>query len=99
MSVLVTCTFDLKGASSSDYHDAYSDMEKIGLKKVHVTSGGGQAVIPTTAAMGSFNGPNASSVITSVRDSVQAAFKARRFRSELFLTAGGADWAWVPATT
>lgn len=99
MSLLVMCTFDLKGASSSDYQNAYSDLAKIGLKQVHATSAGGQAVIPTTAAMGSFNGPNASTVVETVRNSVQAAFKARRLKSELFLTAGGADWAWVPATT
>lgn len=99
MSFLVMCTFDLKGASSSDYQNAYSDLEKIGLKKIHKMSAGGQAVIPTTAAMGAFNGTSASTVVEAVRDAVKAAFAARRLKSELFLTAGGSDWAWVPATT
>ena len=95
---LVFCTFDLKGASSQDYQNAYSDLGKIGLQKVHKQSNGNNAVIPTTSAMGQFNGQSASAVIESVRDRVQAAFRARRFTSELFLTAGG-DWSWVPATT
>jgi hypothetical protein len=99
MSFLVTCTFDLRGASNQDYQNAYSDLEKIGLKKVHTKSSGGQAVIPTTTTMGSFNGTGAARVVEDVRDAVQAAYKARRFKSELFLTSGGTDWAWVPATT
>lgn len=58
MSYLVFCTFDLKGASSTDYQNAYADLAKIGLAKVHKDSAGGQHVIPTTAAMGFFNGEN-----------------------------------------
>ena len=34
MSYLVFCTFDLKGASSQDYKNAYSNLAGIGLKKV-----------------------------------------------------------------
>jgi hypothetical protein len=98
MSYLVFCTFDLKGASSQDYQNAYADLAKIGLAKVHKTAGGGQAVIPTTAAMGFFNGNSSSAVVEYVRDAVQAAFTARRFKSELFLTAGG-DWSWIPGAT
>lgn len=98
MSYLVFCTFDLKNASRQDYTTAYNDLAKIGLVKVHQGGDGGQAVIPTTAAMGFFNGAGAKAVVESVRDSVRAAFNARRFKSELFFTAGG-DWAWVPATT
>lgn len=98
MSYLVFCTFDLKGASSQDYQNAYSDLGKVGLQKVHKLGNGNNAVIPATAAMGFFNGGGASTVIEQVRNSVQAAFNARGFKSEIFLTAGG-DWSWVPATT
>lgn len=98
MSYLVFCTFDLKGASSQDYQNAYADLEKIGLKKVHKNGQGGNSVIPTTAAMGFFDGNSASTVCTDIRDRVQAAFRARRFKSELFFVAGG-DWAWIASAT
>ena len=98
MSYLVFCTFDLKGASAQDYQNAYADLDKIGLKKVHKNSQGGNVVIPTTAAMGFFNGPSASKVCEDIRDKVQAAFRARRFKSELFFVAGD-NWSWVAATT
>lgn len=98
MSYLVFCTFDLKGASSQDYQSAYNDLENIGLKKVHKQTNGGDAVIPTTAAMGFFNGNTAGEVVVSVRNSIQKAFMARRLKSELFLVAGE-NWAWVSGAT
>lgn len=98
MSFLVFCTFDLKSASSQDYQNAYADLEKLGLKKVHENTSGRNDVIPTTSAMGFFDGKNASAVCTDVRGRVQAAFQARRFKAELFLVSGG-DWAWIAATT
>ena len=98
MSYLVFCTFDLKGASSQDYQNAYADLAGMGLKKVHKRGDGGEAVIPTTAAMGFFNGTSAASVVTDVRNTVLAAFRARRLKSELFLTAG-ADGSWIPGAT
>ena len=98
MSYLVFCTFDLKSASSQNYETAYADLEKIGLKKVHKGDGGGNVVIPSTSAMGTFNGSSASSVRDDVRKSVQAAFTARRFKSEIFIVVGG-DWTWGAGTT
>lgn len=98
MSYLVFCTFDLKGASAQDYQNAYADLEKMGLKKVHKSSQSGNVVIPTTAAMGFFDGKSASTVCTDIRDRVQAAFHARHFKSELFLVTGG-DWAWAVSAT
>lgn len=98
MSYLVFCTFDLKNASSQDYQNAYSDLEKLGLKKVHKADGGGNVVIPTTSVMGTFNGSNASSVRDEVRKWIKDAFAARRFKSEIFVIVGG-DWTWGSATT
>jgi hypothetical protein len=98
MLCLVFCTFDLKGASAQNYKDAYTDLEKIGLRKVHKHSDGSEAVIPTTAAMGGLNGISTEAVVTTVRDSIRAAFKARGFKSEVFLIAGG-DGRWTGTTT
>ena len=98
MSYLVFCTFDLKDASSQDYQDAYADLTKLGLSKVQKNSQGANNVIPTTAAMGFLNGSGASAVCGDIRDKVQAAFKARRFTSEIFVVVGG-DWSWVAGTT
>lgn len=98
MSYLVFCTFDLKGASSQDYQNAYADLAAIGLSKVHKNGQGGSDVIPTTAAMGFFDSPTASKACTDVRNSVQAAFRARGFKSELFFVVGG-QWSWIAATT
>lgn len=40
MSYLVFCTFDLKNASSQDYHTAYSDLAALGLQKVQKADDG-----------------------------------------------------------
>lgn len=98
MSYLVFCTFDLKNASSEDYKDAYGDLEKLGLKKVVVSDEGNSVVIPTTAAMGLFNGTGAGPVRDDVRNRIQQAFRARGLRSEIFVVVGG-DWAWGSTTT
>jgi hypothetical protein len=99
MSYLVFCTFDLKGASSQDYQAAYKDLAALGLAKVHVASNGTNVVIPTTSVMGAFDGSNATNVRDDLFARVQAAFVARGFRSEIFMTAGGSDWGWLGQTT
>lgn len=98
MSYFVVCTFDLKNATQSDYQNAYSDLEKIGLAEVIISDGGGKVIIPTTATAGTFNGVSAASVRDHVCDEVQQAFAARRFSSEIFIAVGG-DWAWGGRTT
>ena len=98
MAYLVFCTFDLKNASAKDYENAYSDLAKLGLKKVVKSNQGSEVVIPTTAAMGTFNGASAAAVRTDIGDRVKAAFQARRFTSEIFVVVGG-DWAWGGRTT
>lgn len=98
MTYLVFCTFDLKGASSQDYENAYSDLEHIGLSRVQRTSQGGNAVIPTTSAMGEFNGSSVTAVRDDIRAKVKTAFTARRFKSEIFVIVGG-NWAWGATTT
>lgn len=98
MTYLAFCTFDLKNATSTDYQNAYADLDRIGLKKVHKSNQGSDVVIPTTAAMGEFNGTSAASVRDHVRSQVKAAFAARRFKSEIFVVVGG-DWTWGTETT
>lgn len=98
MSYLAFCTFDLKNASSQDYKNAYADLEEIGLTKVQKSDKGGDVVIPTTSAMGTFNGSSSGEVRDYVRDKVTAAFSARKFKSEIFV-AVGQSWAWGAATT
>jgi hypothetical protein len=68
MSYFVLCTFDLKSASSQDYQNAYSDLTKLGLKKVVVGNQNNQVVIPTTTVAGEFNGNSAGEVRDSVRN-------------------------------
>lgn len=98
MSYLVLCTFDLKNATSNDYQNAYAELDALGLKRVQKTGNGGQVVIPTTAAMGEFNGASAASVRDHVCDQVRAAFARRGFKSEIFIAVGG-DWAWGSRST
>ena len=98
MAFLVTCTFDLKNATATDYENAYSDLAKIGLGKVVVGSSGSKVVAPTTMTIGEFNGTNAGGVGDDLRDRVRRAFGARSFSSEIFVVVGG-DWAWGCATT
>jgi len=81
MAYLVFCTFDLKNATAANYQTAYVDLEKIGLRKVHKGSGGSNVVIPTTAAMGEFEGTSASNVRDDVSKQVQSAFTKRGFKS------------------
>lgn len=98
MTYLVYCTFDLKNASAKDYENAYADLQRIGLAKVVKADEGRQVVIPTTSTMGFFNGTSAAAVCTDVRNSVQAAFRARLLKSEIFIVVGG-DWAWGAGTS
>jgi hypothetical protein len=98
VSYLVFCTFDLKGASSQDYQNAYADLAKLGLKKVVKADNGKDVVVPTTSAMGTFDGAGAARVRDDIRSRIQAAFQARRFTSEIFVVVGG-DWTWGAATT
>ncbi len=98
MSYLAFCTFDLKNASRQDYDNAYSDLKQIGLERVVVASNNNNVVIPTTSAMGEFNGESVGSVRDFVRDKVKAAFKARGLTSEIFVVVGG-NWAWGSTTT
>lgn len=98
MSYLVYCTFDLKNASAKDYDNAYADLQRIGLAKVVKADEGQQVVIPTTSTMGFFNGTSAAAVRNDVLNSVQAAFRARLLKSEIFIVVGG-DWAWGSGTS
>jgi hypothetical protein len=98
MPYLVTCTFDLKNASSEDYQNAYADLSKLGLHKVVVAGDGRQVVTPTTTTVGTFNGASAMQVAQDVNNWVKAAFAARRFRSEIFVVAAG-DGHWFAGTT
>lgn len=98
MTYLVFCTFDLKNATATDYQNAYADLDAIGLKKVVKGGNGGNVVIPTTAAMGEFDGASAASVRDDISERVRVAFANRRFKSEIFVVVGG-DWAWGSRTT
>lgn len=93
MSYLVFCTFDLKGGSALDYQNAYSDLAKLGLGKVVKSDKGTDFVIPTTAAMGEFNGGSGTAVRDYIAPKIEAAFRARRFTSEIFIVVG-TDWSW-----
>jgi hypothetical protein len=97
MSYGAFCTFDLKNGSAQDYKNAYSDLEKIGLKRV-VVGNNNDIVIPTTSVFGEFNGGSASSVRDTVRQKVKDAFQKRGFKSEIFVFVGG-DWTWGSTTT
>jgi hypothetical protein len=98
MAYLVFCTFDLKNATSTDYQNAYADLKALGLEKVQKGGSGNNVVIPTTSAMGEYNGADAGSVRDTVRDNIRAAFAKRGFKSEIFVVVGG-SWAWGSGTT
>lgn len=97
-SYLVTCTFDLKNATRSDYDSAYADLRTIGLKKVVVADQGQEVVAPTTMTIGKFTGHSAGAVADAVVNQVRTAFQKRRFSSEVFVVAAG-DWGWRADTT
>lgn len=99
MSYGVVCTFDLKNASSTDYENAYSDLKAMGLNRAQANNNGGESVVPTTTVLGSYTGQSAASVRDHVRTKVQTAFKARGFRSEIFVVVGGQDWTWGATTS
>jgi hypothetical protein len=99
MSYSVLCTFDLKSASSTDYRNAYVELEKLGLHKAQDNNSGGKTVIPTTTALGSYNGASAVAIRDDVRNKVKAAFSAHGFSSEIFVVVGGTDWTWGSTTS
>jgi hypothetical protein len=98
MSYLVTCTFDLKNATSRDYQNAYTELEGLGLKRVVVSGQGREVVAPTTMTIGTFTGRTAAAVQEHIRNLVKAAFATRGFSSEIFVTVGD-NWAWGAGST
>jgi hypothetical protein len=98
MSYFVTCTFDLKNASRSDYEHAYTDLDNIGLKRTILTTSGKRFVAPTTMTMGEFDGTDVGSVRDDVREQVRQAFTARGFSSDSFISVAG-NWAWGEVKT
>ena len=99
MSYGVLCTFDLKGASSTDYQNAYEDLERLGLHKAQDNGSSGKTVIPTTTVLGSYNGASAAAIRDDVRTKIKGAVTARGFRSEIFVVVGGTDWTWGSQTS
>jgi hypothetical protein len=97
MSYTVFCTFDLKNATKTDYENAHSDLENIGLERV-VTGTNGEVVIPTTSVYGKFNGSSVNSVRDDIRRRVKEAFSARGLKSEIFVVVGK-DGTWGSTTT
>jgi hypothetical protein len=84
----VVCTFDLKNATYTDYQNAYADLAKLGLNRAVVSDQGKNVVAPTTTAMGTYNGQSTATVRDHVRTQVQDAFRARGFKSEIFVVVG-----------
>ncbi|HIF9244464.1 TPA: hypothetical protein ACX6Q3_003121 [Photobacterium damselae] len=99
MSYIVFCTFDLKNASSRDYDNAYSALERLGLNRVIVGKGGTQVVIPTTSVQGSFTGEDAATVRDNLRSRIQQEFTNLGLSSEIYLVTGGGNWAWGSTTS
>lgn len=94
----VVCTFDLKNATYTDYQNAYADLAKLGLNRAVVSDQGKNVVAPTTTAMGTYNGQSTATVRDHVRTEVQNAFRARGFKSEIFVVVGS-NSTWGAATT
>lgn len=98
MSYIVVCTFDLENATSQDYKDAYSDLEKLGLRKVAANTDGGNTVIPSTTVAGEFTGEDNPALVKEINRRVKSAFSSRGFKSEIFVVAG-TNWAWEASAT
>jgi hypothetical protein len=94
----VVCTFDLKNATYTDYQNAYGDLAKLGLNRTVISQQGTNVVAPTTTAMGTYDGQNSATVRDHVRTQVQNAFRARGFKSEIFVVVGS-NSTWGAATT
>jgi len=75
------------------------DLEKRGLYRAHSNSSGGKTVIPTTTVLGPHDGASAEAIRDDVRAKIKAVFTARRFKSEIFVVAGGSDWTWGSTTS
>lgn len=97
MSYQVTCTFDLKNATSQDYKTAYSDLSTIGLHRV-VDGTNAKVVMPTTMTLGSFTGVSTVRVRDDIRERVRQAFLKRGFKSEIFIVVGE-NGTWGSAAT
>lgn len=98
MNYFVICTFDLKKATSTDYKNAYADLEGLGLKKVMVYDGNKQYVIPTTTVAGTYTGQSGVAVRDYVLQKVKAAFATRGFSSEILVVVAE-NSTWGATTT
>lgn len=94
MAYLVLCTFDLEGARSEDYVNAYTALEKIGLLK-NITGGSGKTVtLPNTVTIGEFEGTSTTTVKEEIADRVKKSFKDLGLKSKIFITVSS-GWGWT----
>lgn len=94
MVYLVLCTFDLEGARSEDYDNAYTALEKIGLSKEVIAGNGNKVKLPNTVTIGEFEGASSTSVKEEIAEMVKKSFKTLRLKSKIFITVSS-GWGWT----
>ncbi len=79
------CTFDLSGASSQDYTNAYEALSHIGFKTTLLSDQGNEVKLPNTSVVGEFNGNSKEQVRNSVREKVCIAFERLGLKSHILV--------------
>lgn len=93
VSYFAVCTFDLESATDEDYENAYMDLKKLGFSREIRGDNGSTFRLPTTTTAGTIEGSSAGALRDDLVEKIKRAFAARKFKSEIFVSAGG-NWAW-----
>ena len=93
MGCFVTITFDLHGASSEDYQNAYAEFNRLGYSNTIYSRVGHEIRLPESTYVGHFPGLRSSRIRTEQADRVQKALERINLSASIFVVTGS-KWAW-----
>ena len=92
----VLCTFDLKGASTSDCEQVYRVLRAFRLNAVLVRDTGARYAIPTTTMTGTIAAVDTAAVAQQVSEAVEVTSRRLRLEAEIFVVAAPEGYEMAP---
>lgn len=93
MAYFVTVSYDLFGASSSDYQEAYEALTHLGLNHQLAADAGNNITLPNTTVCGVLSGTSAIAVRDRLAEQVNTTLRLLGLRGKVFVVVG-ADSVW-----
>lgn len=93
MSYFATVSFDLKGASASNYDTADEVLTKLGFSKKLKGSSGNLLDLPANTYAGEFKGEGSGKIRSDLSNRIRDLFKNNGLNASVFIVVGD-GWAW-----